>query len=239
MVSPKERGILTRKGAFFRVAAAFPEYFVGYAASTLIGYGFPNMRHMRIAETMKLYSEVGRIEELSWNPSQAKPDKLTGCREIDFEQDEQQIDNLWASMVADLSDALICVRDASYLQKRYLQHPHHKYQLLLIYRRLSGTPLGVSVIHQVNAESCRLIDLIAPIKNLTRVINKTRLHAKNLGCKELVGWGSEQTVKHLAPTKPERRETDICIPTSIWTDGPAPETLKGRWWLMYGDTDFN
>jgi hypothetical protein len=239
MVSPKERGILTRKGAFFRVAAAFPEYFVGYAASTLIGYGFPNMRHMRIAETMKLYSEVGRIEELSWDPSQALPDKLTGCREIDFENDQQQIDDLWTKMAADLSDALICVRNASYLQKRYLQHPHNKYQLLFIYRRVFGAPLGIAVVHQINAESCRLIDLISPLKNLTKVINKTKLHAKNLGCKELVGWGSEQTVKHLNQTHPERRQTDICIPTSIWTDGPSPETLKGKWWLMYGDTDFN
>ena len=30
----------------------------------------------------------------------------------------------------------------------------------------------------------------------------------------------------------------IKIPTNIWSDGPAAESLKNRWWLMGGDMDF-
>ena len=34
------------------------------------------------------------------------------------------------------------------------------------------------------------------------------------------------------------QDLDVIVPGNGWTQGPAHETLVGRWWLMGGDTDF-
>jgi hypothetical protein len=239
MVSPKERGILTRKGAFFRVAAAFPEYFVGYGAPTLIGFGFPNMRHMRIAETMNLYSEVGRIEELVWKTTQYQNTPWVHNRDLSIEKDHKIIDKLWQKMLNTLPNSIIGIRNANYLDARYRHHPQIEYRMILVYRRPLKTPIGIAVLHHIQPEICRLIDLIGPAQQLPAVLNQALGCSASWGCCEMLAWGSEQTVAALNSTGAQRRSTDIGIPTSIWTEGPSPETLKGKWWLMFGDTDFN
>jgi hypothetical protein len=239
MVSPKERGILTRKGAFYRVAAAFPEYYVGYGSTTLIGYGFPNSRHMRIAEAMQLYREVGRISELIWRPQATIRPKHISSRALDIAKDQRRVEKLWLSMAGDLRQSIVGIRDTAYLKHRYFDHPTLQYRTLLIYHRYFRTPLGIVVLHQVTPETCRLIDLVSPIKHIPTVINQALEIASDWGCLEMHAWGSEQVTAQLAITRPEVRPTDICIPTSIWTNGPDPETINGTWWLMLGDTDFN
>ena len=66
MVSPRDRGILRRDGAFALAAASFPECFTGYGAKALIGFGFPSERHFRAAALRRLYAEVDRIREMTW-----------------------------------------------------------------------------------------------------------------------------------------------------------------------------
>jgi hypothetical protein len=239
MVSPRERSLLTKKGAFFKVAAAFPEYFVGYGSKALIGYGFPNMRHMRLAEIMGLYKKVGQIHELSWKTKNIKRLATVSDRPINPETDKRIINRLWSAMAMDLNDSIIGFRDWDYVNHRYLQHPENEYQIHLIYRRLVKKPLGIAVLHHISSSECRLIDLITPIKNIPIIISQALCVAKTCGCETLKAWGSEIVTSNIQPTKPETTVTDICIPTSIWTNGPEPETINGKWWLMYGDTDFN
>jgi hypothetical protein len=31
---------------------------------------------------------------------------------------------------------------------------------------------------------------------------------------------------------------DLAVPANIWTKGPSPAELRGKWWLTAGDTDF-
>jgi hypothetical protein len=239
MVSPRERGLLTKKGAFFKVAAAFPEYFVGYGSKALIGYGFPNMRHMRLAELMGLYKKVGQIYELSWNTQRMKRAVTVNSRLIEPETDKEIINHLWKTMCTDLHDVIIGFRDWNYINHRYFQHPEIEYRVHLVYRRFINKPLGIAVLHQVSSSECRLIDLITPIENITTIITHVLNLVKTWGCETLKAWGSDIAKKNLNRINPEVTETDICIPTSIWTNGPQPDTIDGKWWLMYGDTDFN
>ena len=66
MVNSNDRGILTKTGPFFLMAATFPERFVGYGKPFLVGFGFPNERAMKVAERHGLYAEVGCMTEFCW-----------------------------------------------------------------------------------------------------------------------------------------------------------------------------
>ncbi len=65
MVSAKKRGILTKKGPFFRMTATFLEQYIGFGKDFLFIYGFPNERHMRLSEHLNFYKEVDRLVEIS------------------------------------------------------------------------------------------------------------------------------------------------------------------------------
>ncbi len=239
MVTPRERGLLTRKGAFFKVAAAFPEYFVGYHSHALVGFGFPNMRHMRLAELMGLYKEVGHINELLWKTQQRQPHGLIASRAIDPGRDRNLVDKLWSSMAEGLRNAIVGHRNWDYMEHRYLNHPEIDYRVILVFRRFIKKPLGIVVLHQTSMTECHLVDLVSATDNLHSVVSQALRVVESWGCNTLKAWGSELVTDHLSSTHPEIIETDICIPTSVWTEGPSPEELKGKWWLMYGDTDFN
>jgi len=49
---------LTRKGPFFSLVSIFLEQHIGYGREALLGFGFPNQKHMKIATLLGLYSEV-------------------------------------------------------------------------------------------------------------------------------------------------------------------------------------
>jgi hypothetical protein len=51
----------------------------------------------------------------------------------------------------------------------------------------------------------------------------------------LKAWGTFQVTQALRGAV---TPLDVWIPTCIWTPGPSPESLRNKWWLMLGDTDF-
>ena len=38
-------------------------------------------------------------------------------------------------------------------------------------------------------------------------------------------------------TSPQSHGFDSVVPANIWTPGPPPAELMGKWWLTGGDTD--
>jgi len=237
MVSAKERSRLTRRGAFFLTAATFPECYVGYGARTWLGYGFPTQRAMKIAEHLGLYAPVGKMIELRWASSTAKPHLWTRIRHLQPQHNENNqliIKTLWNKMASCLRQALVGVRDWDYVQHRYLLHPHKQYELLLVSRRFGGQALGVVVIHRQD-ETCRIMDFIGDLKHLPEVIKQVRCMAS--GMKKVIVWITENFVTAF-PKPVEQHDLDIQIPHSIWSQGVPPEDIEGHWWLMSGDTDF-
>jgi len=237
MVSAKERSRLTRRGAFFLTAATFPEYYVGYGAKTWIGYGFPNQRAMKIAEHLGLYAPVGKMIELRWATSTAKPHLWTRIRHLQpqhLEQNKIIINTLWKKMAACLQEALVGVRDWDYVLHRYLSHPHKQYELLLVSKRFGSQALGVVVIHR-QKETCRIMDFIGDLKHLPEIIKQVRRMA--CGMQQVILWITENFATAF-PKPLEQHDLDIQIPHSIWCQGVPAEDIDGHWWLMSGDTDF-
>src|SRR5690606_38175831 len=176
MVDSNERGILTRRGPFFLMAATFQENYVGFGKPILTGYGFPNDRAMRVAERLGLYSRVGSMVEIEWRPKPETPHLLTRINEIDAQHAIWQttvVDDLWQKMAAEFKDAIIGVRDSAYLRYRYLGHPHHDYQLLLVIGRIDRQARGLIVLRHDSNET-EIMDLIGPLRAIPLMIAHAR-----------------------------------------------------------------
>lgn len=236
MVSSNHRGVLTRSGPFFRLAATFLEQYIGYGKPYLLGFGFPNDRAMAIAEKLKLYSEVGHLVEISWAPSTIRPCVFTRLHLLS-EADAPEVDGLWHKMRSDLTDSIVGTRDWNYLRQRYLLHPHQHYYLLIVKNRIGGKARGVIVCRH-DPEGCEMVDVIAPLHDLPLLITQARRHAKIAKCARFFCRITENFSSLFTGSGGVKQDVGIRIPANAWSDGPPPESLKNRWWLMTGDMDF-
>ena len=240
MVSPKERAVLTRKGAFFLTATTFPECYVGYGAPIWLGYGFPNDRAMKVAERLGLYAPVGKIIELHWQTTVCQSHLWTRIRHLhplESETEQLIINKLWHKMAFCLQNALVGVRDWNYIQHRYLEHPHHCYEFLLVTKRLTGQALGIAIIHRLG-DTCRLMDFIGDLAHIPEVIKQVRRMAGIWGMKTVTTWITANFSHRFPIQDAEEIDIKVQIPHSIWTDGIPPKEIDKHWWLMVGDTDF-
>lgn len=240
MVDTSERGILTRKGPFFLTTATFLERFIGYGKPYLVGFGFPNERHMKIAERHGLYAPVGRMTEFSWSTRSRFP--LWGTRLHLINRDhtgltKTTVNQCWQRMAKDLHGAIVGVRDWDYLLHRYLNHPHQCYQVILVKSRFSLRARGILIL-RFDPDGCEILDLIAPLAEIPLLITHARRLAGLQGATRVFCRITKNFARHFAVTGGTQHAVNIHIPANAWSDGPHPQTLKDHWWLMSGDKDF-
>lgn len=236
MVHPEKRGLMTRKGPFFRAAANFLERFVGSGRQFPIAFGFPTERAYRLAEHLGLYEKVGEFMRVSWTALQARPSYKVRIRPL-RDKEGATVDRLWRKMSETLQDQVVGVRDWHYVQHRYLQHPTLDYRLYLVSSRLSSAPIGILVIRVLD-DAVELLDIIAPPKSVATLMHCLRRLTWSLGKAQAYAWITTQHAQLLAGETGEITPTDIIIPHNRWTPGIPASELQGRWWLMAGDTDF-
>lgn len=242
MVEEKERGVLTRKGAFFLSGASFPECYLGHGNDVLLGFGFPTYHHQRIAELLNLYTEVGRMVEITWQPLTGKPKLLSRIRHInpDNKHDQSIVNQLWRHMKAELTDHIVGIRDWKQVKYRYFDHPENNYDVLLITRRFTRQPLGVIVLRR-EENFYKLLDIIAPTKHIPIILEQTRRIVAQWGGEKVVLWITNNYANLLHELgEAEVKELDVCIPHCTWYKGQGPdvEEVKDKWLLLGGDTDF-
>ncbi|MDV6344848.1 class I SAM-dependent methyltransferase [Nitrosomonas sp. Is37] len=242
MVDSAKRGTLTKKGPFFLMAATFLERYIGYGKPYLLGFGFPNERAMKVAERQGLYVETGQMSEIEWQPLAKTPRWLTRLHVVDSSNVNEAwiataIAQCWQSMVADLQEALVGVRDWTYLRDRYLSHPHQHYQIVLVINRFGRKVRGVLVLRH-NPEGCEITDLVSPLKEIPLLIIHARRIAGMSGHHRLSCQITENFASYFVATGGIQQALPIRIPANAWSAGPALETLRNRWWLMSGDMDF-
>jgi len=239
MVSAKERGVLTRRGPYFLVGATFPEYYAGYGAPILLGFGFPTKRAMQTAERLNLYAEVGKMVEIRWQTLGGKASLGSRIRHLVASEAEEIVNTLWAQMSRDFPQAILGVRDWQHIQHRYLTHPQKQYEMLLISQRFTERPLGVVLLQRsADNQTCHLLDIIAPVKQIPLLIKQVRRITGNWGIKTLNLWITENFAEIFTRLQGVVYPLDIRIPHCIWYEGPPTEEVKEKWWLMGGDTDF-
>ncbi|MDM8557991.1 methyltransferase domain-containing protein [Candidatus Parabeggiatoa sp. HSG14] len=239
MVSTKERGVLTRSGAFFLTMATFLEEYIGYGAHTWVGYGFPTERHLKLAQHLKLYGTVGKMTELRWKTTPDKPHLSIRFRLLipHLKKNKLIVDKLWEKMASCLQNSLVGIRDFSHIQHRYLSHPHNHYELLLLTKRFTGKLLGILIIKR-EEEVCQIMDFIGDLKHIPEAIKQVQRIAGNWGMQQIKLWITENFVTAFPLQDAEQQPLDILIPHNIWSQSFPPEEIDGHWWLMGGDTDF-
>ncbi|UJP04450.1 MAG: GNAT family N-acetyltransferase [Nitrosomonas sp.] len=240
MVDPVERGVLTRKGPFFLMAATFLERYIGYGKPYLIGFGFPNERAMKVAERLGLYAEIGRMIECAWKTRSRFPLLGTRLQLITHDSTDTTatiVNECWHRMAADLQTAAVGVRDWPYLLHRYLNHPDQQYRIFLVKNRIGGHARGILVL-RYDPDECEIIDLVSPLAEIPLLVKHARRLAGMQGAHRVFCHITENFVSRFAATGGTRQAVNIRIPTNVWSSGPAPEALKNRWWLMSGDKDF-
>ena len=240
MVHPLQRGILTRSGAFFRMAATFLERYIGFGKPFLLGFGFPNERAMKVAEHLGLYTEVGKMVEISWPVSKSRPRLFSCLRLIDKTNASDfthTIDLFWQAMAEDLKDAIVGIRDYDYLLNRYLQHPNQPYQIFLVKHRITNKPYGI-VILDIKEQRCDIVDIIAPLKNIPILMIHAKRFAALNHCEQLFCQITNNFSFYFQTNHSHTKVMDIRIPANTWTAGPKTEYVKNHWWLMAGDMDF-
>ena len=240
MVNTSVINSLARKGPFFQIATAFLQERMGYGKEALLGFGFPNQKAMKVASLLGIYSEVDQIKELAYPATQLRPPFWLKCIEINAQNSPTfvtTLNRLWDGMRKDLTSAILGVRDANYLLRRYFHRPGKTYRLLLLTNRFTQEAKGLMVFN-IDPSRFELIDLLCPLFNRDALIQCARLEASKHASQTLL-FRITQTYAHLFMTQGAQiRDLDIRVPANIWTPGPDTEQLKNRWWLTSGDMDF-
>lgn len=237
MVLPSERGFFSRSGLFFRTAAAMLEQHAGYSARHLLGFGFPNIKAMHVAQRLKLYQRTDDLVSLTLKPDaevtsteQVLPVSVHDWASID----DGYINHLWQRMKSSLSNGIVGVRDADYVRFRYQQRPGQDYQLLVVDEK--GKTPGLLVFRR-HGEQEMVLDVIAAAENVGAVLQAAMQHVR-MQEREMFCWLTRGQLHRFCYENFLVSDTSIQIPCNAWSRGPNAETLKEAWWLTAGDTDF-
>jgi hypothetical protein len=236
MVHPDERGVLTRKGAFFLTTTTWAEMFGP------LDFGFPTGRSMRLGERLGIYVHAGKTVELRWpaaqDPSIPWTTRLSAVSEsADGTSVARDIDRQWQRMAIGLAEAVLGVRDWAWVLHRYLRHPVQRYEVVVARRRFSARGRGVLVIKR-HAGEAELMDLIGEPGDMPFLIDIARRLCARWGLPAMFMWVARSHADLLRHHGAVERDIDLEIPTDGWTGSPRAMDLRDRWWLTSGDSDY-
>lgn len=244
MVSARANAGLVREGALHQVSATLLEAQIGWGRPHLLGFGFPNARAMKVAERIGLYAPVDAIVELRWPPlteAERWREKLWRRREIDLSRlgdddaDARTLEQAWLRMAAALPRSVLPERDLDWLRYRYAQRPEVEYRVRLCESRVGHGQTGAYVLRD-HGDHVELMDLVGPPSIWDRLLRAAR---RDAGPRPLHAWvsASHRVLLERAAPGAIEQPIQVTVPSCVHTPGPAPETLRGRWFLMSGDTD--
>ena len=233
MVDPAERGVLTRKGVFFQMTQAFYESQDRRARQA--AFGFPNHRAFKVGQRLGFYASAGRIYLRTWNVGPTKTAvELHPLWEIPHWRILAQ--ELWLQMQAESLHLVLVQRDPEYLDYRYRQRPDGHYGVYLIGPAQSGQAI---VVIKQRGEVLDWMDFVGTPAQAGMALAGVKRLAKSRGANQIQAWLTQPMQDAFPDEAAVTHETDIEV--AQWdcaeSHGGA-EVTKGRWWAMYGDTDF-
>jgi hypothetical protein len=237
MVEPSQRGVMTRSGPFQIAASTFLERRIGHGRAHLLGFGFPTVKALQVAQKLGLYAEVDQVTQMTWPARASWKDRFDARWAGVRPGDGAVIDGLWARMARDFGDSIIGVRDWNYFEARYLKHPTVKYECLLV-KGLLGLARAAIVLRALDDGQTELIDIVGPRASFGAAISAARRWATEHGSTGVRAWVTASHAQALHLQSPETAPLGLVVPTNVWNPGPAVDEVRGRWWLMAGDTDF-
>lgn len=241
MVLPEIRRHYGKRSLFFKTAATFLEREIGNTVRQLLGFGFPNQRAMNIALRLGLYEKTDDFLELVFpvleNPVSALQVEVAN---LEDQEHSDAINSLWQQMAPAFGDAIIGVRDASYLKYRYFEHPF--YQRGLYHPHLVRDETGQACaffVLKAHGDELLLMDLICPAADIKPMLGEIAdFCRKQEQGKALKIWITKAWQEVVQLPDCVVNDLGIEIPCNSWNRGPDAKTLYGAWWLTAGDMDF-
>jgi hypothetical protein len=238
MVEPSQRGVMTRSGPFQIAASTFLERRIGHGRPHLLGFGFPTVKALQVAQRLGLYAEVDQITQLTWSARASWRHRI-GMRLADATQaDAPIVDRLWGQMARDFAGSIIGVRNWKYVEARYLRHPTVEYRCLLLKGMFGGAAHALIVLRALEDRQAELVDIVGPRASFEAAVSGARRWAADQGAARVRAWITASHAGELDLQSPEATPLGLVVPTNAWSPGPAVDEVRGHWWLMAGDTDF-
>tara|TARA_R100001143_G_scaffold26969_1_gene26935 strand:+ start:2960 stop:4717 length:1758 start_codon:yes stop_codon:yes gene_type:complete len=233
MVMPEQRSFFSRDSLFFKTASTMLEQYAGYHARHLLGFGFPNMKAMHVAQRLKLYDKTDELVQLKIPVAQHQTDWHLQFGDMDAAVIEAA-QCLWLAMKEGFTDSIIGVRDSAYLDYRFRQRPGLEYESVQI---IDGDTLVAIIVLRPHGEHYLVMDILCEPALLGQVFNEISAYTQRHG-RPAVFWLSAGQVDRLGMEAVCVESLGIHIPCNRWTVGPGAEQLQGAWWLTAGDMDF-
>jgi Acetyltransferase (GNAT) domain len=236
MVAPHLRGIGGKKGAFFDIASTFIGAMTGEGKAYSFAFGFPHGRAAVLGEKLGLYAKVDEMKQVEWA---LKSDLLTNIltkTEVLGQESLGVVDGAWEKMRASLDDVVAPVKDSGFVEYRYFGHPVNKYEVVSLSGRFSGDDIGVIVLRKHDDGRVELCDMICEAANVHRVVKAAAVVAKSMGGTRLFGWFTPTIIVSLPKYDAIADECSVTIAAPELAK--VTDTVRGKCWLMSGDTDF-
>jgi hypothetical protein len=243
MVAPEWRGILTRRGPFFQACDSFYARHVGRQAGHDIGYGFPNLRHMKLAVALQLAWDAGAVHALTWRLGDA--DVLQPLEwswrwtELDASKPgfDEVVDKAWSRMRAGAAEFTLGDRGSRYVRWRYCERPARSSRMFSLRRAWSRDPVGIAVL-DLDSEQAQWLDWIGEPAAIALASRACVAQARLSGASSLVAWATDAVTRLLGNggTFDQRVTARLGIPIASALN--HDEASRAQWWFMGGDTDF-
>ena len=223
---------LGRRNAFREMVATFLDAEVGFDRPSLIAFGFPNLRHLRLGEALGLYAGVDRVTELHWPALSSGPE----LRAVEGQDPGLwlRIDACWRAMQASSGQFLVGERSAERWHRRFASHPSRPYESWWF----GSEDAEALVVTRRHEQALEWLDFVGPLDQLAKARDALRTLAGACALPEVFAWLSTSVARRLRSDDARELDIQVGVPTCAHTPGPRAETLRGHWWLMGGDTDF-
>lgn len=234
MVLPERRAFFSKKGLFFKTAATMLEQYAGNGAAHLLGFGFPNIKAMHIAQRLGLYEKTDELVSLSY-PQKTMIDDDLLVSEVDSKTViDEDADALWARMLEASTDRILGVRNRGYLNYRFIDRPGINYRCFSV--RSDGKIVALAFVRE-HGEQYLIMDIVGAMGDMSSALNALCRLGHDVG-RPMVFWITAGQRALFTDRSIQVEATGIHLPCNSWSKGPPAIRLVGAWWLTAGDMDF-
>lgn len=235
MAAPKPSGLSRQQAPFPLLMQKLLTSLPSATNRAGLAFGFPSERAMRLGQLAGVYAALDDWLELRFTPA---GDGVFSCATmVEPLAHSATIDKLWQDMRRDFPDAVLGVRDASFVAQRYVGHPEKDYVFLLIHSRWGARPLALAVISQQTG-NWEIMDLIGAWNDLPAALTACRGWLRRAAGERLSLMLPAGFARCLAPFAQSCAKTQFQIMANPMTATPLMQRLPGAWWLTGGDTDY-
>lgn len=234
----QKKGIARATSPFSRLISRVLADLEDSANPDALAFGFPSNRAMRLGQHLGLFASIDRMYQLTFSLRAPRryADRIDHIKAFDKDI-YRSIERLWRQMSEGLGQGLVGVRDATYLQHRYVNHPHYHYDFGFVRPWWGGRPLGLVVLRTDN-QPHELMDILASPVHIERIVAAVRCHIGVYSVNNFILWLSENHAQAFVDHAQTIEPLEIRIMANPLSSGGAPQRFAGRWWLTSGDTDY-